>query len=691
MTKLVNTVLLVLVLTLEWTTPIPLEQACSDREQDCPDKCVCYPNNSRQVVECTDIKASELNTLSGATTDLILKHGSWESIDFGDLSHLTKLLTISIYNYTTAHLKRYKDSKKKQIFKEVLNISIQYTKIDSIRAGVFEFFPNATHFILSYNCIDNLYGSVFKGLGYIEFIDLSNNQIETVAHDTFINHPHLKTLDLSNNTLITSMDICALKNSLPSTLILSRIQGDECSKVRPFQYEIIVALSIIVIATCVSYKCIYNTKSNTSKQKQNTKRQIEPNLEKKLGHNVYEGKIVEDGTVVAVKISDLNPFKKKIEEIDVLIQLSKDGKSHDNVIQYKQTEVYEGKRYIALMPVCDETLYTAINTKNNTALKYMSSRRDSCLEQLAKGLMFLHEHDVQHRDIKPENILIKYEKSTVRFIISDFDIGHITGKQSHHKTGYGTEGWVAPELWGTATRNPTVDIFSMGCVFYYALTQGTHPIGKITTEDERIKCQQAIQARTPPKQENIELILEHNFTKMRAKNLIECMLRYNENERPSASEVLDHPFFWDDEKVCNTYTKMGNKFDDKGGTKYENLRKYMRENSHKVFTENWKNKIKDNDIRNSVRSNQETDICELIKAIRNKLEHSDRILANSPKQAAIYKNKQGIRRYWEIRFPRLLIEMYYALKMFDDSQVDSDESQVDSDESQVDSEEVLLL
>ncbi len=315
----------------------------------------------------------------------------------------------------------------------------------------------------------------------------------------------------------------------------------------------------------------------------------------KLGHNVFEGEVIGDrdtrkyNRIVAVKRSKLNPYIKEIEELDILVELTKNGLSNNHVIQFIITVTDNDYRYIALLPVCDGTLHDAILNKNKIASKYMSSGGGSCLKQLAEGLKFLHDNGVQHRDIKPENILIKYERDTARFIISDFDLGHITGKESKHRTKYGTMGWVAPELWGKEERLPAVDIFSMGCVFYYALTEGKHPFGAITTKSEQKGCQDNIQRRTPPDVQVNDLKLEHNFMKVQAKDLIELMLRFNGEKRPDASEVLDHPFFWDNDEVCIFYKTMGDKFDDINAEEYEDLRKCLRENSTKVYrNNNWK-------------------------------------------------------------------------------------------------------
>lgn len=157
------------------------------------------------------------------------------------------------------------------------------------------------------------------------------------------------------------------------------------------------------------------------------------------------------------------------------------------------------------------------------------------LKQVASGLRHLHGLKIVHRDIKPQNILVSGAKSAAsggaggardgkghRMLISDFGLCR---KLEFDQTsflptangvmGVGTVGWRAPEILrgevkldesisgdehstssrdstGTArtsstagansTHRPTrltksVDIFALGCLFYYVLTNGGHPFG----------------------------------------------------------------------------------------------------------------------------------------------------------------------------------------------------------------------
>ncbi|KAJ1995418.1 bifunctional endoribonuclease/protein kinase ire1 [Coemansia spiralis] len=81
-----------------------------------------------------------------------------------------------------------------------------------------------------------------------------------------------------------------------------------------------------------------------------------------------------------------------------------------------------------------------------------------------------------------------------------------------------------------------VDIFSMGCVFYYVLMNGDHPFG------DRLSREQRILAGTP----ELRMLESSNIpSAIEAVDIIAHMVARYERDRPSAASVLVHPYFWD--------------------------------------------------------------------------------------------------------------------------------------------------
>merc|ERR1712141_727847 len=76
------------------------------------------------------------------------------------------------------------------------------------------------------------------------------------------------------------------------------------------------------------------------------------------------------------------------------------------------------------------------------------------------------------------------QRGELRAMVSDFGlckklkIGRMSF--SCRSGSAGTEGWIAPEMMlENKSTTCMVDIFSLGCVYYYVLTNGHHPFGEI--------------------------------------------------------------------------------------------------------------------------------------------------------------------------------------------------------------------
>ena len=146
-----------------------------------------------------------------------------------------------------------------------------------------------------------------------------------------------------------------------------------------------------------------------------------------------------------------------------------------------------------------------------------AKEKQKIAKQLLLGLKFIHANNIIHRDLKPENILIDQNNSP---IISDFATATKTDISSSGGTVVGTWGYTAPEVFDNqAIPGLKQDMFGIGAVLY-DLYYGPMVVAR---------------ARDYPKvddacDENVE-------------NLIRNLLSENPDQRKSASEALQHPFF----------------------------------------------------------------------------------------------------------------------------------------------------
>jgi len=88
------------------------------------------------------------------------------------------------------------------------------------------------------------------------------------------------------------------------------------------------------------------------------------------------------------------------------------------------------------------------------------------LQEIGKGLSFLHECGIVHRDLKPGNIF--YEKPYVK--IGDYGLAKAIGATSVSQTiTVGTVQYMAPEI-ATGRYDRSIDIYALGVLLYEMLT-----------------------------------------------------------------------------------------------------------------------------------------------------------------------------------------------------------------------------
>jgi serine/threonine protein kinase len=140
--------------------------------------------------------------------------------------------------------------------------------------------------------------------------------------------------------------------------------------------------------------------------------------------------------------------------------------SHPNIVPVYRADDIGGFAFFAMGFVDGETLGERIRDRG--ALPPAEVVR--VLREVAWALAYAHARGIVHRDVKPENILL--ERSSGRAIVTDFGIARADFNPSLTQDGYvlGTVHYMSPEQSNGEPLDGRSDLYSLGCVGYFALS-----------------------------------------------------------------------------------------------------------------------------------------------------------------------------------------------------------------------------
>uniref|UniRef100_A0A7N0RFZ0 mitogen-activated protein kinase kinase kinase n=1 Tax=Kalanchoe fedtschenkoi TaxID=63787 RepID=A0A7N0RFZ0_KALFE len=239
---------------------------------------------------------------------------------------------------------------------------------------------------------------------------------------------------------------------------------------------------------------------------------------------VYEG-FTDNGFFFAVKevslLDEGSQGKQSIYQLEQEISLLSRFE-HENIVQYLGTDKDDTKLFIFLELVTKGSLLSLYQ-------KYhlQDSQVSAYTRQILHGLKYLHERNVIHRDIKCANILVDVSGSVK---LTDFGLAKAT-KLNDVKSCKGTALWMAPEVVNRKGNGYglAADIWSLGCTVLEMLTREL-PYSHLEGFQALFRIGKGELPQVP------ETLSKD------ARDFIFTCLQPDPDNRPSAAQLLEHPF-----------------------------------------------------------------------------------------------------------------------------------------------------
>lgn len=204
-----------------------------------------------------------------------------------------------------------------------------------------------------------------------------------------------------------------------------------------------------------------------------------------------------------------------------------------------------------------------------------------------------------------------------------------------------------------ARLTKAVDLFALGCLYFWVLMNGEHPFGETYNRESNIVKGEAV---------NMDQLTIHGEEGVEAQHLIGQLLSQEPSERPDTQECLIHPFFWTPAKRLAFLCDASDRFEIMEADPPESTLVLLEADAREVVGKDWYSRM-DRVFTSSLgkyRKYKGHTVRDLLRAMRNKKHHYQDLEQSA--QRHFGSLPAGFLQYFTSRFPRLILHVYGVVR-----------------------------